>query len=234
MQKLTKLTLPLLATLLLTSTGFAQTGYPIRTKAERDALTPAQVLQSIKDGNERFVTGQQRPRNFRQEQLATKGGQHPAAVLLSCIDSRAPAEVVFDKGIGEIFNARVAGNVANPDILGSIEFACAAAGSKLVLVLGHSSCGAIHGAIDNVEMGNLTGLLERIRPAIQEVHEEHPKEEVKSSNATFAEAVTHKNVKLTVEKIRRLSPLLREMEQKGQILIQGAIYDIRTGKVEFL
>ncbi len=234
MQKFKKLTLPLLATILLSSVATAQTTYPIRTRAERDALTPAQVLQSIKDGNDRFVNGAQRPRNFRQEQLATKGGQHPAAVLLSCIDSRAPVEVVFDKGIGEVFNARVAGNVANPDILGSMEFACAVAGSKVVLVLGHSRCGAINGAIDNVEMGNLTGLLDRIRPAVEEVHEEHPKEEVKSSNATFAEAVTRKNVELTVEKIRRLSPLLRDMEKKGQILIQGAIYDVSTGKVEFL
>ena len=234
MKKLALLSLPLLATLVLSSTGLADSPYPIRTKAERDALTPAQVLQSLKEGNQRFVSGAQKPRDFRQEQMATKGGQHPAAVLLSCMDSRAPVEIVFDKGIGEVFNTRVAGNVANPDILGSMEYGCAAAGAKLVLVLGHTRCGAVNGAIDNVEMGNLTGLLERIHPAVEAVHNEHPDWEVKSSNGPLEEAVTRKNVQLTVEKVRRLSPILRKMEEKGEILIQGGIYDVSSGKVEFL
>lgn len=205
----------------------------IRSRAERDALTPDQVLSSFRDGNQRFLTGTQKVRNFRAEQLATKGGQHPASVILSCMDSRAPAEVIFDKGIGEMFNARVAGNVANPDMLGSMEYACAAAGAKLILVLGHSRCGAVQGAIDNVEMGSLTGLLERIRPAVEETRVEHgaPHE---SSNPEFVEAVTRKNVELTVEKIRRLSPLLRSMEENGEIMIVGGIYNVQTGKVEFL
>lgn len=219
--------------LLMAGLAQADSSSYIRTEAERDALTPQQVLQSFKDGNERFLSGTQRERDFRKEQMATKGGQHPASVLLSCIDSRAPAEVVFDKGIGEMFNARLAGNVANPDIVGSMEFACAAAGAKLILVVGHSSCGAVHGAIDNVELGNLTGLLDRIHPAVVATKEEHsgPYE---SSNTAFAEAVTETNVEMTVEKIRRLSPLLREMEENGEIMIVGAIYNLDTGKVDFL
>lgn len=219
----------------LVAAGLAQaqeSGY-VRTQAERDSMTPQQVLQSFKDGNARFLSGERRQRNFREEQMATKGGQHPASVLLSCIDSRAPAEIIFDKGIGEMFNARLAGNVANPDIVGSMEFACAAAGAKLVLVLGHSSCGAVNGAIDNVELGNLTGLLERIHPAVVETQKEM-EGPYKSSNTAFAEAVTHNNVELTVEKIRRLSPLLRKMEEDGEIMIVGAIYNLDTGKVDFL
>jgi carbonic anhydrase len=205
----------------------------IRTAAERDAMTPEQVLQSLKDGNKRFLSSSQLERDFRKEQMATKGGQHPAAVLLSCIDSRAPAEVVFDKGIGEMFNCRLAGNVANPDIVGSMEFTCAVAGAKLILVVGHSSCGAVHGAIDNVELGNLTGLLDRIHPAVVATKMDH-KGPYESANTEFVDAVTVTNVKLTMEKIRRLSPLLREMEEKGDIMIAGAIYNLQTGEVEFL
>lgn len=218
--------------LLSTFTASAETTDYIRSKAERDAMSPTQVLQSLKDGNKRFLSGTQKERDFRAEQMATKGGQHPSAVLLSCIDSRAPAEVIFDKGIGEIFNARLAGNVANPDIIGSMEFACAAAGAKVVLVVGHTSCGAVHGAIDNVELGNLTGLLERVHPAIEATKAAH-EGPYESQNSSFAAAVTEKNVELTVAKIRRLSPTLRKMEEKGEIMIVGSIYDISTGKVKF-
>lgn len=214
--------------------GWSEPAYPIRTKAERDALTPAQVLQSIQDGNQRFLSGQPKPRDFREEQMATKGGQHPAAVMLSCMDSRAPGEIVFDKGIGEMFNVRVAGNVANPDILGGLEYACGVVGAKVVLVLGHTGCGAVNGAIDHVELGHLTGLLERIQPAVEAVHQEHPNEEAKSSNPAFVAAVTRKNVELTVELIRSQSQILRDLEAKGQIKIQGALYNVATGKVEFL
>jgi carbonic anhydrase len=223
----------LLFIFLVSGLAQADTSSYIRTKAERDAMTPQQVLQSLKDGNKRFLAGSQLERDFRKEQMATKGGQHPGSVLLSCIDSRAPAEVLFDKGIGEMFNCRLAGNVANPDIVGSMEFTCAVAGAKLVLVLGHTSCGAVNGAIDNVELGNLTGLLDRIHPAVVEAKEDHagPYE---SSNTSFADAVIKTNVELTVEKIRRLSPLLREMEENGDIMIVGGIYDVSTGEVEFL
>jgi carbonic anhydrase len=221
------LLLPLLAGL-----AFAEPA-PVRTKAERDAMTPKQVLESIKSGNQRFVKGELRARDFRQEQMATKSGQNPSAIILSCIDSRAPAEIIFDKGIGEIFNARLAGNVANPDVLGSMEFACAVSGAKVILVVGHSRCGAINGAIDRVELGNLTGLLERIHPAVEEVQKTH-KGPHTSADRSFQEAVTTKNVELTVEKIRRTSPLLRKMEEKGEILIRGAIYDVSTGEVVFL
>ena len=206
---------------------------PVRTKAERDAMTPGQVLQAFKDGNERFVGGLMKSRDLLKEQQATATGQHPSAVVLSCIDSRAPAEFVFDKGLGEIFNGRVAGNVVNPDLAGSMEFACAVAGAKLVVVMGHTSCGAVNGAIDHVELGNLTGCLERIHPAVELVAGQIPGEQT-SQNAAFVAAVTEKNVVNTVKTIRRISPLLRDLEQKGQIKIVGALYDVSTGRVRFL
>lgn len=206
---------------------------PVRTKAERDALTPGQILQSFKEGNERFVSGQMKTRDLLKEQLATATGQHPSAVVLSCIDSRAPAEFVFDKGIGEIFNGRIAGNVINPDLAGSLEFACAASGAKLVVVLGHTRCGAINGAIDHVELGNLTGCLERIHPAVELVGDSIPGEQ-NSQNAALVAAVTEKNVVNTVKTLRRISPLLRDLEEKGQIKIVGALYDVSSGRVRFL
>jgi carbonic anhydrase len=230
-----------LSVLLLAAFGLALVSPPIvcwaqpavRSKAQRDALTPEQVLQSFKDGNERFASGQRKNRDLLKEQQGTATGQYPSAVVLSCIDSRAPAEFVFDKGIGEIFNGRVAGNVVNPDLAGSMEFACGVAGAKLVVVLGHTSCGAINGAIDGVELGNLTGLLERIHPAVEMVGDSVPGEQ-NSSNPGLVAAVTDKNVVNTVQTIRRISPLLREMEQKGQIKIVGALYDISSGRVRFL
>lgn len=205
---------------------------PVRTRAERDALTPAQVLQRFKDGNERFVNGTMTNRDLLAEQRGTAAGQYPSAVVLSCMDSRAPAEFVFDKGIGEIFNARIAGNVLNPDLTGSLEYACAAAGAKMVLVLGHTECGAVKGAIDHVELGSLTGLLERIHPALEAAGAVAGGDT--SANPALVRAVTDNNVELTVAKIRRVSPLLREMEQEGKIVIVGGIYDVSTGRVRFL
>ncbi|MBI3930240.1 MAG: carbonic anhydrase [Armatimonadetes bacterium] len=205
----------------------------VRTREQRDAMTPQQVVQSLKAGNQRFLEGKAGRRNFLAEQRATASGQHPSAVVLSCIDSRAPAEILFDKGIGEIFNARIAGNVANPDLVGSMEFACAVAGAKVVLVLGHTGCGAVNGAIDHVELGNLTGLLERIYPAVQAASA-RLSGPYSSDNSDFVRAVTRQNVELTIAKIRRISPLLREMEEKGTIAIQGAIYNLDTGRIEFL
>ena len=201
-------------------------------KAEQAALTPAQVLESLQQGNERFASGKAKPRDMRHDQEITAAGQFPHAVILSCIDSRAPAEFIFDQGLGNLFNARIAGNVANNDIVGSMEFACAAAGAKLVLVMGHTRCGAVMGASDHVEMGNLTGLLDRIQPAVQAVHDVPG--ERNSTNEKFVEAVAEANVRLTVARIRELSPILRDLETAGKIQIVGCIYNLETGRVQFL
>ena len=166
------------------------------------------------------------------DQQTTAAGQYPHAVILSCIDSRAPAELIFDAGLGDLFNARIAGNIADPDLVGSMEFACAVSGAKLVLVMGHTSCGAIKGACDKVELGNLTGLLEKIQPAVAAVQDVQG--ERNSKNTAFVEAVSEANVRLTVERIRELSPILREMESAGKIQIAGCVYDLKTGRVRFL
>src|SRR5215469_15747891 len=169
------------------------------TKAQREKLTPDQILELMKKGNKRFYTGQREDYNFLAQQRATAAGQYPAAVLLSCIDSRAPAETIMDLRIGDIFNCRIAGNVENSDILGSMEFACKLAGAKVVLVMGHTACGAIKGAIDNAKRGNLTGLLEKIRPAVDATTYNG---ERTSSNYAFVDAVARKNVELTIRDIR--------------------------------
>jgi len=166
------------------------------------------------------------------DQQVTAAGQYPHAAILSCIDSRAPAEFIFDSGIGDIFNARIAGNIADADLVGSLEFACKVSGAKLVVVMGHTSCGAIKGACDKVELGNLTGLLDKIQPAVTAV--QNISGERTSKNKYFVEAVGEANVQLTVERIRELSPILREMERDGQIQIVGSIYDLETGRVRFL
>jgi len=201
-------------------------------KAEQAALTPAQVLAALRRGNERFASGKPEPRDMLHDQQTTAGGQFPHAVLLSCIDSRAPAEFVFDAGIGDLFNARIAGNVANQDLVGSMEFACAAAGAKLVLVMGHTSCGAVKGACDHVQLGNLTGLLDKIQPAVEAVR--NVPGERNSTNSKFVEAVSEANVRLTVARIRELSPILRDLESAGKIQIVGCLYDLGTGRVQFL
>lgn len=201
------------------------------TKELRDKLTPEQIIQAMKNGNARFRRGERKDRNYLREQKASASGQYPAAALLSCIDSRAPAEVIMDLGIGDIFNCRVAGNVENPDILGSIEFACKLAGAKVVLVMGHTACGAIKGAIDNAELGNLTGLLARIKPAVEATTYSG---ERSAKNYVFVNAVARKNVELTVANIRKDSPVLAELESKGGIKIAGAMYNLETGAVEFL
>jgi carbonic anhydrase len=236
--KLIKL-LPRIGTplLLLLAVAGCSTATPQRRdlaaiKAEQAALTPAQVLESLQHGNARFTSGKARPRDMRHEQKVTAAGQFPHAVLLSCIDSRAPAEFVFDQGLGDLFNARIAGNVANNDIVGSMEFACAAAGAKLVLVMGHTSCGAVKGACDHVQLGNLTGLLDRIQPAVEAVR--NVPGDRNSKNTKFVEAVSEMNVRLTVARIRELSPILRDLEQAGKIQIVGCMYDLGTGRVQFL
>src|SRR5215467_6239168 len=201
------------------------------TKSQRDAMTPEDILAMMKKGNERFRKGVRTDtRILLEQQRASAKGQYPAAVLLSCIDSRAPAETIMDLGIGDIFNARVAGNVENPDILGSMEFACKIAGAKVVLVMGHTACGAIKGAIDNAKLGNLTGLLEKIRPAVDATTYSG---ERTSSNYAFVDAVARKNVELTIRDIRKDSPVLAGLESSGAIKIAGAMYNLKTGVVEF-
>jgi carbonic anhydrase len=200
------------------------------TREQRDRLTPEQIIQTMNNGNQRFRNGERQERNYLREQQASAAGQYPAAALLSCIDSRAPAEVIMDLGIGDIFNCRVAGNVENPDILGSLEFACKLAGAKVVLVMGHTACGAIKGAIDKAELGNLTGLLARIKPAVEATNYSG---ERSAKNYDFVNAVARRNVEMTVANIRKDSPVLAELESKGSIKIAGAMYNLETGAVDF-
>lgn len=201
------------------------------TKAQRDQLTPGQVLDALKRGNERFRTGNMASRDYRDQQRASAAGQFPAAVVLGCIDSRAPGEIIFDAGIGDTFNARIAGNVVNDDLLGSLEFACSVAGAKVLLLFGHTACGAIKGAIDDVEMGNLTGLLARVKPAISATQFDGAKS---SKNAAYVDAVARTNVLLGLDNIRRRSPILADLEKKHAIQIVGGMYDLVTGAVEFV
>jgi carbonic anhydrase len=200
------------------------------TAAERDKLTPEAILAMMKKGNERFRKGKKGTFNFLAQQRASAKDQHPAAVLLTCIDSRAPAEVIMDLGIGDVFNCRVAGNIANDDILGSMEFACKIAGAKVVLVMGHTSCGAVKGAIDNAELGNLTGLLAKIKPAVAATVYSG---ERTAKNASFVDAVAKRNVELTIDDIRKRSPVLDELETAHAVRITGAMYDLETGAVSF-
>src|SRR5262245_51175600 len=201
------------------------------TQAQREKLTADDIIALMKKGNQRFRLGKESPHDYLAQQKATAKGQYPAAVILSCIDSRAPAETIMDLGIGDCFNTRVAGNIANDDILGSMEFACKLAGAKVVLVMGHTSCGAIKGAIDNVQLGNLTGLLAKIRPAVQATEYEG---ERSAKNYGFVDAVARKNVELTITDIHRRSAVLAELESSGAIKIVGAMYNIETGLLEFL
>src|SRR5262245_51800412 len=193
-------------------------------------MTPDQVIGLMKQGNERFRKGERKDRNYLSEQKASAKGQYPAAVLLSCIDSRAPAEVIMDLGIGDVFNSRVAGNIENADILGSMEFACKVAGAKVVLVMGHTACGAIKGAIDGAELGNLTGLLAKIKPAVEATTYTGDRS---SKNYAFVDAVARKNVELTKASIRKNSPVLAEMESSGAIKIVGSMYNLQTGVIDF-
>lgn len=201
------------------------------TKERRDSMSPSQVIDELKKGNERFRTGKMTPRDYLAEKRASAAGQYPAAVVLGCLDSRVPAEIIFDTGIGDAFVGRVAGNVVNDDMLGSMEFACAVSGAKIVLVLGHTACGAVKGAIDDVVLGNLTGLLARIKPAIPATKFDGEKS---SKNALYVDAVARTNVVLALGEIRRRSPILEDLEKKGAIQITGAMYDLSTGMVEFV
>ena len=200
------------------------------TKETRDKLTADQILQMWKDGNQRFREGRKIQRDFLAEQQATAVGQFPAGVLLSCIDSRAPAEILFNLGMGDVFNVRIAGNIDNPDILGSMEFSTRLAGAKVVLVMGHSACGAVAGAIAGAQLGNLTQLLAKLKPAIDATRYSGDRS---AANPEFVDAVARKNVELTIERIRKHSPVIAELEKTGAVKVVGAFYDLKTGAVEF-
>lgn len=209
---------------------FSSNGKSALTKEERDALTPTQVLAQLKKGNERFRTGHMVSRDYLAEQKSSARGQYPAAAIIGCVDSRAPAEIIFDAGLGDFFNGRVAGNIVNSDLLGSLEFACAASGAKVVFLFGHTACGAIKGAIDDVQLGNLTGLLARIKPAIAATKFDGEKS---SKNAAYVDAVARTNVQLSLDAIRHGSSVLADLESKGTILIAGGMYDLSSGAVDF-
>jgi carbonic anhydrase len=200
------------------------------TKEQREKLSPAQILAKMKEGNEQFRRGYKKSRNYLNEVKSSAPAQYPAAVILSCIDSRAPAELIMNLGIADIFNARVAGNIANDDILGSMEFACKIEGAKVVLVMGHTNCGAIKGAIDNAELGNLTALLAKIKPAVAATKYEGDRS---SKNYAFVNAVAKTNVELTVRQIREHSTVLRDMERSGAVSISGSMYNLQTAAVDF-
>lgn len=197
----------------------------------QSTITPTAALQYLKEGNQRFVNNLKFNRNLLQQVNETRNGQWPFAVILSCIDSRTSAELIFDQGLGDVFSVRIAGNITNEDILGSMEFACKVAGSKLIMVLGHSKCGAVKGACDNVQMGNLTTLLSKLQPSIN--NETGTTENRTSANGVFVENVAAINVKQTVSLIRQKSTILNDMIAKGEIGICGAMYDVETGNVEF-
>ena len=203
------------------------------TKDMQSALTPSSVLQDLLDGNNRFTSGASNTLDNAALISQTTGGQFPKAVILSCIDSRVPVETVFDQAIGDVFVARVAGNFENTDILGSMEYSCKVAGSKLVLVLGHEACGAVKAACDGVELGNITALLGNILPAVKKSADEVDGE-LNSSNKAFVAKTVENNVKLTMDRIREKSPILKEMEDNGEIDIVGGVYNLHTGNVEML
>jgi carbonic anhydrase len=201
------------------------------TKEMQQQTTPAQAFELLKEGNKRFVDNNRLERELLEQARITAEGQYPFGVILSCIDSRTSVELIFDLGIGDVFNARIAGNIVNEDILGSMEFACKLAGAKIIVVLGHTKCGAIKGACDHAEMGNLTALVNKITPAVQE--ENTVTGERSSKNAEFVEKVCTINVKRTVRSIMEKSPILKEMIESGEIGIVGGTHDISTGVVEF-
>jgi len=201
------------------------------TRERQAGMSPEAALAELKAGNARFVSGHPLRRDMQADVKATASGQYPFAVVLSCLDSRQPIEIVLDQGIGDIFSARIAGNVLNDDILGSMEFACKVSGAKLIAVIGHSNCGAIKGAIDDVQLGNLTGLVDKIKPAIDAVPDNGQSRT--SKNQAFVDKVAEANVRLVMQEIPQRSPILKEMIDSGQIGLVGGMYDLSTGKVRF-
>lgn len=203
------------------------------TKDTQDKMTPQLAKNTLVEGNTRFVQGQQAGRDLMSQVKQTSTGQYPFATVLSCIDSRVSSELIFDQGIGDIFSVRIAGNFVNEDILGSMEFACKLAGTKLVVVLGHTACGAVKGACDHARLGNLTALINKIEPAVEAVTEPTDESQRNSSNIDFVNEVAKKNVYMNIDNIRESSQVLKEMEDAGEIEIVGGMYDIKTGEVIF-
>lgn len=203
------------------------------TKETQAAMTPASALIELKAGNGRFQENLKANRDLMEQVTNTSSGQFPFATILSCIDSRVSSELIFDQGIGDIFSVRIAGNFVNEDILGSMEFACKLAGTKVIVVLGHTLCGAVKGACDDAKLGNLTTMLEKLKPAVRAVAEPSDASLRNSSNKEFVNAVSAKNVDLTIERIVKESDVLAEMQSNGEIQIVGAMYDIHTGAVNF-
>jgi carbonic anhydrase len=206
--------------------------YITQNQNSRAAMTPQKAQQMLVDGNTRFVQDKLLARDYKQQIEVTGNGQYPFAAIVGCIDSRVPNELIFDQGIGDIFSTRVAGNFVNDDILGSLEFACALSGAKLIVVVGHSECGAIKGACDDVVFGNLTRALANIKPAVAAVP--GYESDRTSKNPAFVQAVAEKNVELTLAKIRERSPILKAMADKGDIALAGAMYDVHSGNVAFM
>ncbi|MFT4800752.1 MAG: carbonic anhydrase [Flavobacteriaceae bacterium] len=203
------------------------------TKETQATMTPQKSLDFLKEGNVRFQNNLKANRNLLEQVNDTSEGQFPFATILSCIDSRVSAELVFDQGLGDVFSIRIAGNFVNSDILGSMEFGCKLAGTKLLVVLGHTACGAVKGACDDAKLGNLTEMLDKIKPAVKDVIEPQDTNLRNSSNSEFVDNVSAKNVELTIDNIIINSPVLAEMHNNGEIKIIGAMYDINTGKVLF-
>ncbi|MGH2575594.1 MAG: carbonic anhydrase family protein [Ignavibacteria bacterium] len=202
----------------------------IQTKETQAKITPSDALKMLKEGNERFVKSVQLHRDLMKQAKETSKGQYPYAVILSCLDSRTSAEIIFDQGIGDVFSARVAGNIINDDIIGSLEFACKVTGSKLIVVLGHTDCGAVKSACDQVKLGNITTLLEKLDTAVSSAKSDG---ERNSKNKKFVQDVADLNVKLGIQQIKDKSSILNEMINKGEIMIVGGMYNIETGKAEF-
>lgn len=201
----------------------------IDTKTGNSVYT--KIIDRLKEGNKRFIESNLKDKDYTEQINATANGQFPFAAVLSCIDSRVPAEIIFDQGIGDLFNVRIAGNFVNDDILGSLEFACKIAGAKVIVVLGHSSCGAVKGACDNVEIGKLTGMLEKLKPAIEATQGDYT--DRTSKNEAFVQEVANNNVALTAKDIYNQSTVLKEMTDNEEILIIGAMYNVATGQVTF-
>jgi len=205
-----------------------------QTKDSQSSITPSIAMELLMEGNKRFMDGKSVARDLHKQVSDTGSGQFPFATVLSCIDSRVSSEIIFDQGIGDIFSIRIAGNFVNEDILGSMEFACKLAGTKVILILGHTSCGAVKGACDHAKLGNLTAMLSKITPSVDSVLEPADQSERNSSNISFVNAVAQQNVKMTIERIKNESPVLNEMLQSGDIEIKGGMYDIHTGRISLL
>ena len=203
------------------------------TRETQAKITPRIAVEMLKEGNRRFLNRSPIQRNLLSQMKDTAEGQFPFATILSCIDSRVPPELIFDQGIGDIFSIRIAGNVISDDVIGSMEFACRIAGAKLILVMGHTGCGAVKGAADAVKLGHLTGLVEKIQPALQAVTEPAQAHLRGASNSTFVNRAAEQNVLMSVDALRTRSPLLREMEESGDLAVIGAMYDVAAGSVEY-